>query len=78
MPSGQCSSRRLNNLFRLTARDDKLWAKEGEWAQHHGMMRMRCPYNRCAGKVKLVLLATIQGGVQERSNQSCLPQFVGI
>jgi hypothetical protein len=61
MPSGQCSSRRLDDLLRLTTRDDKMWAREVEWAQHHGMTKMRCPCNRCVGKVKSVLLATIRG-----------------
>ncbi len=45
----------------LITRDDKMWAREVEWAQHHGMTKMRCPCNRCAGKVKLVLLATVRG-----------------
>jgi hypothetical protein len=61
MPSGQCSSRRLDDPLRLTTRDDKMWARKVEWAQHHGMTIMKCPCNRCAGKVKLVLLATIRG-----------------
>jgi hypothetical protein len=61
MPSGQCSSRRLNDLLRLTTRNDKMWAREVEWAQHCGITRMRCPCNRCARKVKLVLLATVRG-----------------
>jgi hypothetical protein len=61
MPSGQCNSRKLDDPLRLTTRDDKMWAKEVEWAQHHGMTRMRCPCNRSARKVNLVLLATICG-----------------
>ncbi len=61
MPSGQCSSRRLDDPLRLTARNDKMWAREVEWAQHHGMTRMRCPCNRCVGKVKSILLATVRG-----------------
>jgi len=61
MPSGQCSNRRLDDPLQLTARDDKMWVGEVEWAQHHGMTRMKCPCNRCAGKVKLVLLATVCG-----------------
>jgi len=43
-------------FFQIIVRDDKLWAKKVEWAQHHGMMRMRCPCNRCAymkGQVSL-------------------------
>jgi len=61
MPSGQCSSRRLDDLLWLTTRDDKMWAREVEWAQHHGMTRMRCPCNKCVPKVKSVLLATVRG-----------------
>jgi len=61
MPSGQCNSRRLDDPFRLIARDDKMWAREVEWAQHHGMTRIRCLCNRCARKVKSVLLATVCG-----------------
>jgi hypothetical protein len=38
-----------------------MWAREVEWAQHHGMTKMRCPCNRCVGKVKSVLLATYRG-----------------
>ncbi len=53
MPSGQCSSKRLDDPFRLTARDDKMWAREVEWAQHHHMTRMRCPCNCRKGQVSL-------------------------
>jgi hypothetical protein len=54
MPSGQCSSRRLDDPLLLTTRDDKMWAIKVECAQHHGMTKMKCPCNRCRkGQVSL-------------------------
>jgi hypothetical protein len=57
MASGR---RQLDDPLRLTARDDKLWARELSWAQQHGMTKMRCPCNKCAGKGRPILLDTIR------------------
>jgi len=57
MASGK---RQLDDPFRLTTRDGKLWVKELSWAQQHGMTKMRCPCNKCVGKGRPILLDTIQ------------------
>jgi hypothetical protein len=52
--------KQLNDPFRFIARDDKLWAKELSWAQQHGMIKMRCPCNKCEGKGRPILVDTIR------------------
>jgi hypothetical protein len=56
MASGK---KQLDEPFSLTARDDKLWARELSWAQQHGMTKMRCPCNKCTGKGRPILLDTV-------------------
>jgi hypothetical protein len=57
MASGR---RQLDAPLRLIARGDKLWARELSWAQQHGMTKMRCPCNKCAGKGRAILLDTVR------------------
>jgi hypothetical protein len=56
MASGR---RQLDDPLKLTTRDDKLWAREVSWAQQHGMTKMWCPWNKCVGNGRPILLDTI-------------------
>ncbi len=40
-------------------KDDKLWDREKAWAQVLGDGKMRCPYVKCVGKDRLLLVGSV-------------------
>ncbi len=52
--------RDLDDLERITNRDNSLWKREVDWAHNHGITTMRCPCAKCAGGGRPLLLATVQ------------------
>ncbi len=52
--------RDLDDLERITNRDNSMWKREVDWAHNHGITTMRCPCAKCAGGGRPLLLATVQ------------------
>jgi hypothetical protein len=49
----------LDDLERITNRDNSMWKREVDWAHNHGIMTMRCPCVKCAGGGRPLLLAPV-------------------
>jgi hypothetical protein len=52
--------RDLDDLERITNRDNSMWKREVDWAHNHGITTMRCPCAKCARGGRPLLLAIVQ------------------